>query len=79
MAGMSVDGLISGLDTTALITQLMQLEKQPQVRLQTKKAAAQRAVTAYQDLNTRFSSLRDAGRALAMTGEDAIDRVITAQ
>ena len=61
----NVDGLVSGLDTTSLVRQLMQLERQPQVRLQTKKADAERAVTAYQDLNTRFSSLRDAARALA--------------
>ena len=37
MANSSVDGLISGLDTTTIISQLMQLERQPQNRLKTQK------------------------------------------
>jgi flagellar hook-associated protein 2 len=32
---MAVDGLVSGLDTTTIISQLMQLERQPQNRLRT--------------------------------------------
>lgn len=64
----SVDGLVSGLDTTTLITQLLQLERQPQMRLQAKKTVAERAVSAYQQLNTKFAALRDA--AAALSGKD---------
>jgi flagellar hook-associated protein 2 len=60
-----IDGMISGMDTTSLIRQLMQLERQPVVRLQASKAAIDAKVTAYQALNTRFSAIGDAAKALA--------------
>ena len=37
MASSSVDGLISGLDTTTIISQLMTIERQPQDQLKSKK------------------------------------------
>jgi flagellar hook-associated protein 2 len=61
----NIDGLISGMDTTAVISQLMQAERQPQVRLQTRKTAMEKAAAAYQDLNSKFAAVRDAARALA--------------
>lgn len=61
----SVDGLVSGLDTTTIITQLMQLERQPQQRLQAKKTVAENAVKAYQQINTKMAALRDAARGLS--------------
>ncbi|MCL3860850.1 flagellar filament capping protein FliD [Actinotalea sp. K2] len=60
MAGMSVDGLVSGLNTTALISQLMQAEAMPQTLLKQKSSTAQTFVTALQGLNTRIASLTDA-------------------
>ena len=36
MANTSIGGLVSGLDTATIISQLMQLEAQPQTRLKTK-------------------------------------------
>jgi flagellar hook-associated protein 2 len=60
-----IDGMISGMDTTSLIRQLMQLERQPVVRLQASKSAIDAKVTAYQALNTRFSAIGDAAKALA--------------
>ena len=42
----SVDGLVSGLDTTTIISQLMQLERQPQSRLKTKQATVESAIGA---------------------------------
>jgi len=40
MASSSVDGLISGLDTTSIISQLMTIERQPQDQLRSKKSDA---------------------------------------
>ena len=66
MAGtQSVSGLVSGLDTTSIISQLMQLESQPQQALKTKQSATQSLVTALQSLNTKVSSLGDAATKAA--------------
>ncbi len=60
----NVDGLVSGLDTSALIKSLLQAERQPQVRLQAKRAESQRVVDVYQQLNTRLDALRTAAEKL---------------
>ncbi len=65
MAGMSVDGLISGLDTTSLINQLVQAEAAPQTSLKNKVSEAQAAVSAYQSINTRYAALATAAEAIA--------------
>lgn len=61
----SVDGLVSGLDTTSLIKQLMAAERAPQDRLVRRVGDAQSIVAAYQSLNTKLASLRDAAASLA--------------
>ncbi|WP_336032807.1 flagellar filament capping protein FliD [Geodermatophilus sp. FMUSA9-8] len=61
---MSVDGLVSGMDTTTLISQLMQIEAQPQTLLKSKLSATQADATAYRAVNTRFDALRTAAEAL---------------
>jgi flagellar hook-associated protein 2 len=68
MVGMSVDGLISGLDTTSLINQLIQAEAAPQTALRSKVTAAQSALTAYQAVNTRYNAL---GSAADLVADDA--------
>ena len=73
MAGMNVDGLISGLDTTSLINQLLQVEAAPQQALRNKVVAQQRVVTAYQTVNARFVALQTAAEALI--GDTAWDPV----
>ena len=65
MAGMGIDGLVSGLDTTALITQLMQVEAMPQTLLKSKVTSTQSFITALQGLNTRVASLADVAKAAA--------------
>src|SRR6185503_4750149 len=60
----SIDGLISGLKTTDMIAQLMQVEALPQTALKTKAAVQGKAVAAYQSINTRMSSLLAAAKAL---------------
>ncbi len=53
----SVDGLVSGLNTSDIIKQLMQLERQPQVRLKTKQASVESAIGALRNLNTKFLAI----------------------
>ena len=55
-----IDGLASGLDTTTLINQLMQLEARPQVLLKNKVTDSQTLVSALQQLNTRVATLGSA-------------------
>jgi flagellar hook-associated protein 2 len=65
MAGMSLTtGLISGMDTGGLISQLMQVEANPQTLLKTQLTATKNDATAYRSVNTRFDALRTAAEAL---------------
>jgi flagellar hook-associated protein 2 len=61
---MSVDGLVSGLSTTDMVNQLMQVEAMPQTALKNKVSAQNKAVTAYQDINTKLAALTTAAKAL---------------
>jgi flagellar hook-associated protein 2 len=83
----SVDGLVSGLDTTTIISQLMQLERQPQTRLKAKQATVESAIGALRNLNTKFLAVTTAagkltdpkGWALATaTSSDATKVAVTA-
>ena len=65
MANSSVDGLVSGLDTTTIINQLMSLERAPQDRLKTQKTTLGNEITIYQTLNSKFSTLASAAQDLA--------------
>jgi len=56
----AIDGLISGLDTTSIITNLMALEALPQTAIKSKVSTTNTFVTALQSLNTKVSSLGDA-------------------
>jgi flagellar hook-associated protein 2 len=60
----SVDGLVTGLDTTSIISQLMQLEAQPQTRLKTKASEHQQVQSAYQQLNARMLAIQTAAESL---------------
>jgi flagellar hook-associated protein 2 len=64
---MSVDGLVSGLNTTDMVNQLMQVEAMPQTALKNKVTAQNKAVTAYQDINTKLAALTTAAKALGTT------------
>ena len=61
----TVDGLVSGMDTTNMIKQLMQVEAAPQTRLKTKVASAQTAVSSYQSVNSKVSALKSAADSLS--------------
>lgn len=69
MAGsLAVDGLVSGLDTTALINSLMSAEAAPQTALKTRLTSTQSAASAYRAINTRFAALQTAADALSAAG-----------
>src|SRR5690349_7543649 len=72
---MSVDGLVSGMDTTAIITQLLQAEANPQVLLKQKLSAAQTEASGYRTVNTTFAAVRAAAEALTASSLSAARRV----
>lgn len=61
----SIDGLVSGLNTSDLISQLIAAERLPQDRLKAQVTRARNVIKAYQALNTRLAAVRDAGASLA--------------
>jgi flagellar hook-associated protein 2 len=58
MAGMSVDGLVSGLDTTSLVSQLMQVEAIGQSQLKARVSANDTVLAALRSLNTKVTAVR---------------------
>jgi len=64
----AIDGLVSGLDTTTMISQLMQLEARPQTLLKDKVSSTQSLVTALQQLNTRVASLGSTAEKASKAG-----------
>jgi flagellar hook-associated protein 2 len=64
ISGSSISGLASGLDTTSIISQLMQVESQPQTDLKNKVKAEQSIISAYQSVNTKMSALQSAADAM---------------
>ena len=59
----SVDGLVSGLNTTQIISQLMQVAAQPQTDLRTAVAKENTVVSAYQSVNSKLLALQTAAEA----------------
>ena len=65
MAGLTLGGLASGIDTDAVITQLMALERAPQARLKLKETSLQARQSALTDVATRLRSLQTAVKDLS--------------
>jgi flagellar capping protein FliD len=61
---MSVDGLVSGMDTTSIIAQLLSVEAGPQQALKTKLSTTQTAASAYRTVNTTFLAVTAAADAV---------------
>lgn len=57
MSAVGIDGLISGLNTTSLIDQLMTAEAAPQALLKSRVTTSQTLVSALQGLNSSIASL----------------------
>lgn len=66
--GISLDGLASGLDTTALIGSIMQSEALPQTQLKYKSQDIQSMVSALQGLNGKIATLATQATAAAKPG-----------
>ncbi|HEY8532328.1 MAG TPA: flagellar filament capping protein FliD [Micromonospora sp.] len=64
MALMSIDGLITGLNTSELISQLLTIEAAPQTALKNKVAEHNKAISAYQAVNTKMAALLNAAKAV---------------
>jgi flagellar hook-associated protein 2 len=60
----SIDGLVTGLDTTTIINQLIQLEAAPQSRLKSKVSEYQTMQGAYQSINARMLAVGNAAQHL---------------
>src|SRR2546428_13208343 len=58
MAGMRLPGVGSGLDTDAIVSQLMAIERKPVTLLQQKSDTLTTKANAWRDLNSRFLNLQ---------------------
>jgi flagellar hook-associated protein 2 len=70
----SVDGLISGLDTTTIIAQLMAIERLPKAQLVKHQSTSQSMVSTLQALNTLVTSMQTAAKGFVpdtITGQSA--------
>lgn len=86
---LGIDGIASGMDTTAVIRALMQIEAAPQVRLKQQSSEASKLVTAFQSLNTKLAALAtsagDLGKASnwslhsATSSHDAVTATATTE
>ncbi|MGH3497784.1 MAG: flagellar filament capping protein FliD [Nocardioidaceae bacterium] len=61
----SISGLVSGLDTTTIISQLMQIESQQQTQLKTRVTSQQTTLSALQSLNTKMAAIATAAQSLS--------------
>lgn len=59
-----IDGLVSGLDTTSIIKQLVSLEQQPVTRMQQRSADEDARLNALRSIQTQFDAVRAAGQVL---------------
>jgi flagellar hook-associated protein 2 len=64
---LAIDGLVSGLDTTSLITSLMTIEQQPQILLKGKVTTTQSFISSLQTINGQIQNLATKASAAAPT------------
>lgn len=62
--GLSVSGLVSGLDVPTIVSQLMQSESIPQQQLQSQLTTVQNQGSTYRAINSKFSTLLSAAQAM---------------
>lgn len=67
MASASISGLVSGLDTATIVSQLMQVEAAPQTLLKNKKSSEESSLSSLQALNTKLRTLVTSAGDLAKT------------
>lgn len=61
----AIDGLVSGLDTTTLIANLLKIEAAPQTLLKSKQSTTESRLSALQGLNTKLASLAETAKTAA--------------
>ncbi len=66
--GIRLGGLASGMDTEAIVSQLMAIERQPRGRLERKQAAVQARQEALRDIANKLKTLKTASQSLASAG-----------
>lgn len=66
---LSVDGLVSGLDTTSIISQLIELERRPIDLLEKKQETLAEQKSAWQEVNTRLLALETAANDIRTSNE----------
>lgn len=69
MAGIAFGGIVSGLDTGSIVSQLVALRRQPIKRLETKKTSLNRSLAALDDLKAALAKLDTAAKALDTQAE----------
>lgn len=65
MGGFVVDGMVSGLDTSNLIKQLIEAERAPQRKMESAKSSLQTTIKAFTELNNKFKAIKDAAEKLS--------------
>jgi flagellar hook-associated protein 2 len=77
MAGISLGGLASGLDTQAVLDQLMALDRQPETRLKLQQSALNARQTALSDIGSRLRNLvlaaKDLGSVTTWANTQSVD------
>src|ERR1700712_1708411 len=58
MAGIQLSGLVSGIDTQSIISQLMTIEKAPRTKITLNQDATTKRQSLLQDLSTKLTTLK---------------------
>ncbi|MFB9376589.1 flagellar filament capping protein FliD [Kineococcus gynurae] len=64
----AVDGLVSGIDVTSIVSQLVKVDAATQDRLKTNVSTAQNEIKGYQAVNTKMAALKTAVEGLTKAG-----------
>ncbi|MFN8074011.1 MAG: flagellar filament capping protein FliD [Kineosporiaceae bacterium] len=67
MAGLSISGAVTGLDTASIVDQLVQVEGRQQQMIQSRQTTAQKTSDAYSSLITSLKTVAEKAKAIAKT------------
>jgi flagellar hook-associated protein 2 len=73
----TVDGLVSGMQTSSIISQLMQIEAQPQTNLKNQVTSENKIISSYQSVNTKMAALKTAAEALTSSVTNTAWQAVT--
>jgi flagellar hook-associated protein 2 len=75
MSSITFGGLATGMDTNTLIDSLMEIERQPVTRLETKKTTQNQRVDAFKVFDTSMKTLRDSISDMSLTSQVRLSKV----